>query len=485
MRLIIISILLCGLTFVSCEHRDESQSVKNLFRRKVKPIDRDLNDIRNRGYIVAVVDNNPTGMFLYRGEPLGFEYELISNYAKHVGLDLKFQITHNIEEGINMINKGKGDILAHNLTITKERREQIGFTDAHYHIKQVLIQRKPRGWRDMKLHEIDESLIRNVIDLINKDVHVRKHSSHVSRLKNLSDEIGGEITIVEDFEHMETEAVIEMVAKGEIDYTVADENIAMLMAKRYPILDVNTPISFPQQIAWGVRDNADSLKISINKWLRNIKKGSVYNDLYNKYYKNSRRTRDLLRSDFFSVSGDKISPYDSIIKVAADSLRWDWKLLAALISRESRFDAEAESWVGAIGLMQILPKTAAAYGITNLGDPAMNIMAGMNHLLWLKDRWKHIPDSSEQIRFVLASYNVGHGHVRDAVKLASKHGSDPLVWKDNVEKFMLLKSNPKYYEDPVVSFGYCRGNEPVQYVNDILTRFDHYQQLGSVQDSIN
>ncbi|WP_109832377.1 MltF family protein [Reichenbachiella versicolor] len=482
MRLIINLFFFLAVFLFSCRGPESSKTVdveSKSVKKSFKPIDRDLGAIKREGKLTAIVDNSSTGMFLYRGEPLGFEYELISKYAEYTGLDLEFKIARSIEEGFELINKGDGDILAHNLTVTKERKEKIGFTNSHYHIRQVLIQRKPEKWRDMKLHEIDEVLIRSVIDLIGKEVYVRKHSAFGSRLRNLSDEIGGEILVVEDFEDLETESIIELVADGTIEYTVADENLAKLIAKKHPILDVKTPVSFPQQIAWGVRDNADSLKLSINTWLKQIKRGSEYNSLYNKYFKASTsRAREVLKSDFFSNTGDKISPYDSLIKIGADSVGWDWRLLAAQISRESRFDPKAKSWVGAKGLMQVMPKTAKSYGIKNLEDPYHSIKAGTMHIQWLQKKWKYLEDSVEREKFVLASYNVGDGHVRDAVKLAKKYGADPNVWDDNVEKYLLLKSQSKYYEDPVVQFGYCRGNEPVQYVKDILYRYGRYIQMG-------
>lgn len=442
------------------------------------PFVRDLNAIKERGYLTAIVDNSATSMFLYRGEPMGYEYELISNYAAAMGLDLKFKITKSLEDGFSLLNAGHGDILAHNLTITKERRESMGFTDAHYEVRQVLVQRKPDNWRKMKLHEIDQSLIRNPIGLIGKEIYVRQSSAYVSRLKNLSDEIGGEILIIEESD-LETETIIDMVADGTLDYTVADENIAKMMARFDPILDVQTAISFPQQIAWGVRSNSDSLRVSINQWLAEMKGGAAYNDLYNKYYRNSAKVKKIVESDHFSKSGHKISPYDSLIKEGAQVVGWDWRLLAAQISRESRFDPKAKSWVGAVGLMQVMPKTAQSYGIKKLKDPAENIKAGTQHILWVQNRWPSIADSSERVKYVLASYNVGHGHVQDAVRLAEKFEGQNLKW-EIVAKYLKLKSQRRYYEDPVVQYGYCRGNEPVEYVEDILSRYEHYIQMDTV-----
>lgn len=443
--------------------------------------DFDLDKIKKRGYITAIMDNSSTSLFLYKGRPMGYEYELLSLYAQTIGVELRFKIIPDLEKGFEKLNNKEGDILAYNLTITKKRKEQISFTHYHNLVKQVLVQRKPANWYKMKLHEIEKTLIRNPVDLIGKEVYVRKNSSYLSRLKNLSDEIGGDILIIQEFSDIETEGMIRKVAEGDIYYTVADENVALVNAKYYPILDVKTPISFPQQIAWGVRKNADSLKISLNIWIDKMKKTVEYYTIYDKYFRNTKASKSRMKSELFSINSERISPYDSLIKQAAKEIQWDWRLLAAQISKESKFDPMAKSWVGAIGLMQLLPITAKEYGVKDIYNPAQNIMGGKKYILWLQKEWKKvIADSLERQKFVLASYNVGIGHVQDAVRLSIKYGKDILLWNENVAEFILKKKESKFFNDPVVKYGYCRGEEPVKYVEDILSLFKQYQQMKSL-----
>ncbi|MEP2023820.1 MAG: transporter substrate-binding domain-containing protein [Reichenbachiella sp.] len=436
----------------------------------------DLEQIKERGYFTAIVDNSSTGMFLYRGEPMGYEYELLSLFANSIDLEIRFDITPSIEEGFRKLNAGQGDVLAYNLSITKERQRFLEFTSPHNFVRQVLVQRKPDDWRNMKLHEIEKTLLRNPIELIGKEVYVRKGSAYTTRLKHLAEEIGGDILIVEEFDELETEALIELVADGKIDFTVADEDVALVNARYYPILDVKTAISFPQQIAWGVRKNTPQLLDTLNAWIGDMKRTNEYYALYDKYFKSTRKSKEMVESDFFSRSSERISPYDSLIKISAEKINWDWQLLAAQVSKESRFDPKAESWVGARGLMQVMPKTGNSYGVKNLFNPEQNLKAAVKHILWLEDVWKHIEDEEEKAKFVLASYNVGQGHVQDAVRLAEKYGMNPDKWED-VAEYLRLKSKKKYYNDPVVKFGYCRGDEPVDYVIDILYRYNRYLQL--------
>ncbi len=465
-------ILLC----ISC--RQSSISSNPEIREKEEFIyDFDLDKIRERGYITALMDNSSTGLFIYRGKTMGYEYELLKRYSDELGVELKIDITQNLEEAFNKLNTGGGDIMAYNLTVTKERKKKIAFT--HYHNQQhlVLIQRKPEGWRELKYHEIEAQLIRNPIDLIGKEVTVRPHSSYYDRLVNLSDEIGGDILITPGDSQMETEQLIRAVAVGEIDYTVAERNIALVNSTYYRNLDIKTAVSFPQQIAWGIRKNAPELLGSLNKWIEKMRKTADYYVIYDKYFKSSKASLARSRSKYSTMSGGDISPYDSLIKNAAEELGWDWRLLAAQIFQESKFDRRAKSWAGAIGLMQVLPRTAREYKVTRLTNPAQNIYAGKMHLLWLQKAWaRDVDDPEERLKFVLASYNVGRGHVLDAVKLTAKYQKDPKKWED-VREFLLKKSYTKFFSDPVVEFGYCRGAEPVGYVDEVLEHFSNYKAI--------
>lgn len=462
---------------VSCSSKEQKKIIeKEELTESIAQLD--LAEIKKRGYITAIMDNSSTGLFLYKGRPMGYEYELLSIFADSIGVELRFDITPDIEEAFQKLNRGEGDIMAYNLTVTKERRKRIAFTDYHNIVRQVLIQRKPDNWRKMQLHIIEQSLIRTPLELIDKEIHVRKSSAYVSRLQNLADEIGGDIHIKEQEADVETETIIKMVANGNIDYSVADEDIALVNARYYPILDIKTPVSLPQQTAWGVRKSSDSLRLTLNYWIHEMKKKNEYYAIYDKYFRSTLKSKTRLKSDYFSMEGKHISPYDSLIKNAADEIGWDWKLLAAQVSRESKFDPNAESWAGAVGLMQLLPLTGKDYGVSDLTDPEENMEAGRQHLQWLQGLWKNkVPDSLERKKFILASYNVGQGHVQDAVRLARKYGKDTTLWEGNVEDFLLLKSKAKYYEDDVVKFGYCRCSEPVEYVEEIFKLYNQYTQL--------
>ena len=406
---------------------------------------------------------------------MGYEYELLTLLAKQLNVDLKIKVTSGVEKGIVQLNSGEGDILAFPLTITKERTQYVNFTQPLFNSYQVLVQRKPENWRSLTRDQAENKLIRNASDLIGKEVHVMKSSSFAVRMKNLSEEIGGDILVKEDSANAESESLIKQVVNGEIDYTVADHPIAVVNAAYYPNIDVGTILSLPQQIAWSVRKNSPELLTTINSWLAKIKKEPTFMVIYSRYFKSPRTSLLRVKSDYSSIGGDKISPYDDLIKSGSDKLGWDWRLLAAVIYQESKFRNNDESWAGARGLMQLMPETAKQFGATNPDDPRQSIRAGVNYLKYLDTYWaKTVSDENERLKFVLASYNVGLSHVIDARELTGKHEKDPTLWSD-VEYFLLQKSDPAFYRDPVVVAGYCKCEEPVNYVKNVLERYEEYK----------
>ncbi len=484
-KIICIALLPTGFVLIRCESTPIVDDVDIETIENPQSILFDLDAIRARGTLKVIIDNSSTGYFVYKGQPMGYEYDLLDLFAKHTGVGLEFLLTTDLGSTFDLLNQGVGDIIAYSLTVTNERKEFVSFTHPHIQARQMLIQRKPDNWRQLKRHELEQSLIRNQVELIGKEIIVRPASAYASRLRNLSDELGGDINIVEDFATASTEDFIEMVSNGTITYTIADEHVALVNSTYFPNIDVMTPVSFPQQIAWAVRKNAPSLLSEVNGWIDEMQNKAEYYVIFNKYFKNSKVHLARAKSDFSNVfSGSRLSPYDDLIKETAKNLNWDWKLLAAQVFQESKFNPTAKSWAGAIGLMQLVPRTGMAYGITNLENPESSLTAGSRHIKWLNDYWrKKIPDSLERVKFILGSYNVGQGHVLDAYKLTKKYDRDETHW-DTVAEYLLKKSNENYFKDPVVKYGYCRCTEPVEYVESIFSLYEHYSTLLSKENHI-
>lgn len=452
-------------SFISCRN-NKSKTENN--------DDNLLREIKKRGTLIVTTNYNSVDYFIYKGLPMGFQLEMLQAFSKHLGVKLQFIITNDLASNISLLATERCDIIAHNITITRDRRKLINFTTPITQTRQVLVQRNPYKSSDSTLKKT--LLIRNILNLAGKTIHVQKNSVHYDRLLNIQNEIGDSIHIV-IVDTLETEQLMELVANGSIDYTVADENFAQVNKSYYKTLDIQTPLSFQQNLAWAVRKESDSLLIAVNNWIREFKQTKDYQNIYDKYYRNPRSVK-IVQSEFYSIKGGKISKYDKEIKQYSRLIDWDWRLLASLIYQESQFHPELTGWSGAFGIMQMMPETARKFGITGKSSVAAQIKAGVR-LKMAIDKFlpKEIENPDERIKFILASYNAGVYHVIDARNLARKYGKNPNIWTDNVDIYMRLKSKPKYYNDAVVKYGYSRGYETYQFVIQILERYMHYKNI--------
>jgi membrane-bound lytic murein transglycosylase F len=469
----ILLFLALPLILGACKRNGESR-FKELDQIKTEQVNH-LDMIQQSGVLKVVTEYNSISYFIYRGQPLGFQYEMLQELANYLDLSLEVSVSNDLSLNFSDLREGQVDLIAMNLTITSERKTEVSFTEPLLRTRQVLVQRKPERWRQMNVRQREEAMIRSQLDLAGKVVYVQDGSVYEDRLRSLSNEIGGGIEIREV--NLESEQLIQRVALGEIDFTVCDENVGLVNTTYFPQLDVATAISFQQHVAWAVNQRSDSLRLEIDKWVSEYKKSRGYAILYNKYFKNRHEYRNIHSEDYALGSG-KISPYDEFIKRESERIGWDWRLLASLVYQESRFNPEAVSWAGAFGLMQMMPATAKSYGVTMDSSPEVQIRAGASFIKWLDDRFVDvITDKDERIKFILGSYNIGLGHIQDARRLAERYDDDPDVWFDNVEKWLLKKSDPIYYHDQVVRHGYARGIETYNFVRDITERFEDYRNI--------
>ena len=475
-----LSILTIVLFLFSCKNQDKipldidpEEPYNNVIANSS---DKDWEDIKKDGVLKALVVYSSTSYFLYKGQPMGFEYELLERLARDLNLELELVVSDNLDSQFEVLNQGDVDLIAHGMTITNQRKWEVDFTEYLYLTKQMLVQKKPDNFRNLSWSSLQRDLIRDPIELINDTISIRKNSSYYERVLSLSNEIGGKIIVDTLNSSLTTPEIIDMVADGTIEYTVADENLANINASYRPILDVSVPISFSQRIAWVTRKKSKNFRQVINDWITKQRKTTDYYVIYNKYFKNKRSFQRRVKSDYYSLTDNQISPYDELIKMNAEEIGWDWRLIASQIYQESKFDPNAESWAGAKGLLQIMPATANSLGITNATDPKQSIKAGVKYLRINQKNFDQVSDSIQQIKLTLAAYNCGLGHVKDAQRLAESEGLDPNQWENVAPKLLELRF-PNNYNKPEVKYGYVRGTEPVNYVNQIFDRYDHYKRF--------
>ncbi len=415
---------------------------------------------------------SPTSYFLYRETPMGYDYGLAKRFAQDNGMEMELIVANNLASMIELLDSGKVDVVAYKVPVTGEYRTRVFHCGPESETHQVLVQ--PLRAR--------KRVVDDVTELIDKEVYVEADSKYYYRMINLNDELGGGISIHPiDRDTLITEDLIEMVSNGTIPLTVVDNDVARVNRTYYPNLDVSLALSFPQRSTWAVSNQHKWLGDSIDEWLKGEQPQAAQAQLLRRYFELSK-ARSQSPGHKVDLSSGHISPYDALFRKYANSINYDWRLLASQAFVESQFDTAKVSWAGARGLMQIMPPTAVAYGTTaqeivapeNGIKTATLILADLN-----KNLTKSVPDPDERWKFVLAAYNAGLAHVFDAIALARKYGYAPDVWEGNVSQCMIMKSKPEYYNDPVCKFGYARGKQTVAYVDEVMSFYTRCKQYIS------
>lgn len=457
-----------ALLLFSCSEEVENIPVEE------PDIIRDWKEIKSDSVLNVLAENSPASYFIYRGRNMGYEYELLYEFTKDQNLRLQVTMVNDLDEMFLRLDSCQGDIIACNLTVTKERETHIDFTVPHLHTHQVLIQRKPENYRKLSKTVLKDSLLTEIEALHGKTIHVWKNSTYYNHIMQLNDQLELELNIVPTDGDLITEELIRMVSEGEIDYTIADKNVAKIDLRYYPNLDISLKLSSEDSIAFGVRKTSPALRDSLNAWLTARENRSTIGEVRRKYFERKSITNKA-NKDFSSLNGDELSPYDEIIKQESEKIGWDWRLISAIIYQESKFETWKESWAGAFGIFQFMPATARGYGISPASSAQDQIKAGIKKLNKNYKQWLEIiPDSSECINFTLATFNAGRAHVDDARALCEVYDKNPDVWHDNVADMIRNLSKPAYYRDKAVKSGYCRGIETYEYVIEVTQRFEEY-----------
>lgn len=414
----------------------------------------DLAVIRKRGTLRVLTRNNAVTFYLHRGERHGFDYELSKLLARALGVRLEVVVAPSYDALIPMLLEGRGDLIAASLTVTPERARTVAFSTPYLSVKEVLVSRADAG---------------TVTSLEGKRVHVRASSSYAATLRAL--DAGVRLEAAD--EDLEVEDLIADVGSGAIDFTVADSHFldAELLVRR----DVRAGLTLSPErsIAFAVRPDNPALLAAVNAFVKKTYRGLEYNVIKKRCFENRRLAVIARTEDSFKTG--RLSAYDALIRRYSTQYGFDWRLMSAQAWRESRFDAKATSWVGAQGLFQVMPATGKEMGFTRLYEPEVGTHAGIKYMATLLKRYAPALPLDERVRFSLAAYNAGFGRVEDARRLAVELDLDPDVWRDNVERAMALLAQPRYARR--VRGGFCRCQEPVDYVNTIENKYQSFVQL--------
>jgi len=425
----------------------------------------DFPQIKQQGELNVLTLSGSMSYFIYRGEPRGYEYELLRDFAGSYGLKLNIRLAENETKLTEMLFRGEGDLIACNIPVTNEGKKKLIYCGREVVNRQVLVQRSNRG----------DTILKDVPELIGKEVWVIHDSKQYRRMVNLNNELGGDVRIlIIEKDTITAEDLIEMVSKGRIPYTVSDADMAKLNKTYFHNLNIALPVSHPQPSAWAVRKTSPQLAAALSDWFQNNRNTPQYKSVTKRYFEMSKMPGDTPAP---ILGPHQISVHDSYFKQYAKLIGWDWRLLASMAYQESKFHTGQVSWAGATGLMGLMPRTAEAFGLSadSLDNPEGSVRAAVEFIKSLNRSLTAIKDESERIKFILAAYNAGLGHIYDGQALARKYGKDPFVWENNVEESLKLKSLPEYYNDSIVKQGYFRGTETLNYVRDVIERWRYYQ----------
>ena len=418
--------------------------------------------------------NTSTSYFIYRDQPMGYHYDMIRDFCKHHNLFPEIIVAGNTGAMLQMLQNKEADLIAYSMPVTNALKDSIRYCGLQQISHQVLIQRAER----------EDTLLVDVTGLIGKQVTVIDESKYLDRISNLNNELGGGLRIDKiDSDTVVVEDLIRMVSRGEIAYTVADDDLAMLNHTYFGNLNVDLPVSFDQRSSWVVRKDTPLLADSLNSWIESRSSGPTFLRIMKRYFEETKGYIEWRRPAYREISGHGvISPFDSLFKRYGKESGIDWRLLASVSYQESVFDTEGQSWAGAIGLMGLMPATAASLGLEGdqLFDPEKNIRTGAQYLKYLLHTFRFIENPDERIKIALAAYNGGIGHIFDALALTEKYGGDNGVWDANVERYLQLKRLEQYYSDPVCKNGYFRADETIKYVRDVIDRWEIYKKSLSL-----
>ena len=417
-----------------------------------------LEQIQQTGKLRLITSNSINTYYYYEKKPTGFEYDLAMEFAKYLNVDLDI-VTPGWNNMFTYLDQGKGDFIASGLAITKER-----LGDATFSIPYMTIQQRI----------VHHNLIfgpKNIDDMMFRTFHIRRGTSYHSRLEKIKKSGIDFNYILHD--NIPTEELIAMVNNRKIKFTIADSNIALLSQRYYPDIRIGIPIQEKESLAWAVRKNDTDMVTEINRFFLYANENGILKDITDKYYENTRNFDVYELKKFHESVRDRLPKYRKTIQEESKKYNFDWRLVAAIVYQESHFNPNAKSFTNVRGLMQVTDTTAREMGITNRLNPEQSIRAGIKYLDRMYQKFAHIEDNYQRMLFALASYNIGYGHVMDALGIAEKRNLDINTWQA-LKTTLPLLSKSKHYK--TTKHGYARGWEPIQYIERILTFFDILKQ---------
>ncbi len=413
-----------------------------------------LDKIKANKTLNVVLLNAPSTYYIGPEGPQGFEYDLLNSYAQYLDVDLNITSANTIKEALELSNNSNIHITSASLSKTKEREKTFNFGPSYFEVQEQVICH--RGMLS------SGKFPRNIEDLSGLRIVVGESTSYAQTIQDLQAE-GYDINASFTAEYS-TEELLEQVSTNEIDCTIADSNIYALNLRYFTEMRVAFTVSGREQLAWTLSPDSKELEANMYSWLNSFNQSGALAQLKDHYYSYVMFFDYYNTKMFYKRIDSRLPKYKKYFMEMATKYEVPWTLLAAMSYQESHWNPKAKSFTGVRGMMMLTRNTARLLGVKNRLDAKQSIHGGARHL---NNLMKLIPEGihgENHLKFALASYNIGLGHILDARKLAVTMGYDENSWKDLKEVLPLL-SQKKYYK--TLKYGYARGSEPVRYVESI------------------
>ena len=410
-----------------------------------------MDSIEEDGTLKVATRIGATTYYLNRHQqPIGPEYELVSEFAEAQGWDVEWTMHETTSEVLQSLDNGTTHLAAAGLTHIPSRTERLTQGPAHTEITEQLV-----------CHRESRPLPRTPDELAGLDIRVTADSSYVETLNELSETQDG-ITFTE--KDLTTEVLLSQVAEQRFDCVVADSNIVQITRRHWPHLEVAMNLTGGRNLGWYLPEGAHELAGTTREWMNSRAGDEAIMAAENKYYSY------IGKFDFVDLRAlnrrmdERLPEFKDEFLKAEEKTGMPAELLAALSYQESHWDPSARSPTGVRGIMMLTQRTAGELGVKNRLDPQQAIDGGARYL---SDRHARLPESipePDRTFLALASYNIGRGHLLDARQLARNLAKNPDSWSD-MKEVLPLKADKRYY--PSTRYGYARGYEPVHYVQRI------------------
>lgn len=394
-----------------------------------------------------------TTYFYGATEAQGFEYELAKGFAEKLGVKLEVYPYYDFSEVIAQLDNKRIDLVAANITITEQRKQQYKFGPAYQSLNFDLVYRKGR-YRPRNIDQVEGELT-----IIANDMYREPLVEAMSETTDLT---------WNETDDKDIEELLEMVSKDELDYTISDSNILAVARRRFPNLGIGFSVTEQLQIAWLMNlDTDDSLRAALLEYFGKLQTSGQLAVLEDKYFGHVRSFDFVDTRAFMRAVENKLPEYRGMFEAYAGEL--DWRLLAAMAYQESHWNPSARSPTGVRGMMMLTLATASDMDVTDRTDAEQSISGGARYFSSLLRRIPERIQEPDRVWFAMAAYNVGLGHLEDARVLTQKEGFNPDLWID-VKKHLPLLRQKRYYQE--TRFGFARGDEAVNYVDNIRRYYD-------------